>query len=70
MDRPLVSVRDLTRTYRLGDVDTPPAEVFANYRRFRGWARTVLDPAAQARGLTSCEMCHRHVSNLPTYRDG
>jgi hypothetical protein len=56
--------------YRLGDVDTPPAEVFDNYRRFRGWARTVLDPAARARGLTSCEMCHRHVSDLPTYRDG
>ncbi|HKZ08784.1 MAG TPA: DUF547 domain-containing protein [Methylomirabilota bacterium] len=56
--------------YRLGDLDTPPAEVFANYRRFRVWARTVLDPAAQARGLTSCEMCHRHVSALPTYRDG
>jgi uncharacterized protein DUF547 len=55
--------------YRLGDLDTPRAEVFANYRRFRSWARTVLDPAARARKLTSCEMCHRHVRELPTYAD-
>jgi hypothetical protein len=56
--------------YRLGDLDTEPAEVFSNYRRFRTWARTVLDPAARERGLSSCEMCHRHVQDLPTYHDG
>ena len=53
--------------YQLGDVATPPAEVSANYRRFRVWAQTVLDPAARARGITSCEMCQRHVAELPTY---
>ena len=53
--------------YRLGDLGTPPAELHANYRQFRAWARGVLDPAARARGLTSCEMCHRHVRELPTY---
>ena len=36
--------------YRLGDLDTAPAEVFSNYRRFRTWARTVLDPAARGAG--------------------
>jgi hypothetical protein len=56
--------------YRLGDLDTEPAEVFSNYRRFRTWARMVLDPAARARGISSCEMCHRHVKDLPTYSDG
>jgi hypothetical protein len=52
--------------YRLGTLETPPAEVFANYRRFRVWATSVLDPAARARGITSCEMCQRHVAELPT----
>jgi hypothetical protein len=56
--------------YRLGDLDTAPAEIFSSYRRFRTWARTVLDPAARERGLSSCEMCHRHVQDLPTYHDG
>ena len=32
-------------------------------------APEVLDPAARARKLTSCEMCHRHVRELPTYAD-
>jgi hypothetical protein len=53
--------------YRLGTLETPPAEVFANYRRFRVWATSVLDPAARDRGITSCEMCQRHVTELPTY---
>jgi hypothetical protein len=25
----------------------------------------VLDPAARAREVTSCEMCHRHLGELP-----
>jgi Protein of unknown function, DUF547/Radical SAM superfamily len=53
--------------YRLGEAATAPAEIHANYRRFRVWAQKVLDPAARARGLTSCEMCQRHVAELPTY---
>jgi len=53
--------------YRLGTLATPPAEVYANYRRFRVWATSVLDPAARARGITSCEMCQRHVTELPAY---
>ena len=55
--------------YHLGDLSTPPAEVNANYRRFRTWAQHTLDPAARDRNLTSCEMCQRHVKELPTYRD-
>jgi hypothetical protein len=63
------AIENAAAHYRLGDADTPPAEVFANYRRFRTWAQVVLDPAARARGLTSCEMCQRHVAELPTFRD-
>ena len=55
--------------YRLGDLSTSPAEINANYRRFRTWARHTLDPAARAQNLTSCEMCQRHVTDLATYRD-
>ena len=29
---------------------------------------TVLDPAARARGVSSCEMCHRHLGELPPLR--
>lgn len=54
--------------YDLGRVGSDPAEVFANYRAFRVWIDEVLDPAARARGITSCAMCHRHLAELPTYR--
>jgi hypothetical protein len=26
----------------------------------------VLDPSARERGVTSCQMCHRHLGELPT----
>ncbi len=51
--------------YDLGRVGTDPAAVFRNYRAFRGWIDAVLDPAARARGVSSCEMCHRHLAELP-----
>ena len=51
--------------YTLGDTSSEPERVFANYRRFREWIDLVLDPAARARGISSCEMCHRHLSELP-----
>jgi MoaA/NifB/PqqE/SkfB family radical SAM enzyme len=51
--------------YDLGNIGTAPAAVFQNYRRFRDWVDEVLDPAARARGVSSCEMCHRHLSELP-----
>ncbi len=54
--------------YRLGDLATDGPTVFENYRRFRTWAQTVLDPAAAARGISSCQMCARHVSELPPYQ--
>jgi hypothetical protein len=50
--------------YDLGGVGTEPATVFQNYRTFRRWIDDVLDPAARARGVTSCEMCHGHVNEL------
>jgi hypothetical protein len=51
--------------YDLGGVGTEGSTVFANYRTFRRWVDEVLDPAARARGVTSCEMCHRHLAELP-----
>jgi len=51
--------------YDLGRVGTDPAVVFRNYRTFRDWIDDVLDPAARTRGVSSCEMCHRHLADLP-----
>ena len=51
--------------YDLGRVGTDPRVVFRNYRTFRRWADEALDPAARARGVTSCQMCHRHLAELP-----
>jgi hypothetical protein len=51
--------------YDLGGVGSEPATVFRNYRIFRRWVDDVLDPAARARGITSCAMCHRHLGELP-----
>ncbi|MBX3025093.1 DUF547 domain-containing protein [bacterium] len=53
--------------YDLGRVGSDPAAVLDNYRAFRRWIDAVLDPAARARGITSCEMCHRHLDELPVY---
>jgi hypothetical protein len=50
--------------FRLGRVGTDPQRVFANYRRFLQWVDDVLDPAARARDVSSCEMCHRHLAEL------
>jgi hypothetical protein len=54
--------------YDLGRVGSDPTEVFANYRAFRRWIDETLDPAARARGISSCAMCHKHLQELPTYR--
>jgi hypothetical protein len=51
--------------YDLGRVGSDPATVFRNYRTFRRWIDDVLDPAARARGVSSCAMCHRHLDELP-----
>ena len=51
--------------YDLGRVGAEPERVFQNYRRFRNWVDDTLDPAARARGITSCEMCHRFVREMP-----
>ena len=51
--------------YDLGHVGTDPATVFRNYRTFRRWIDDVLDPTAQARGVSSCEVCHRLLAELP-----
>jgi Protein of unknown function, DUF547 len=51
--------------FRLGALGSEPEDVVANYRRFRRWAREVLDPAARARGLSSCALCARDVGSLP-----
>ncbi len=54
--------------YDLGRVGSDPAAVAANYRAFRSWIDATLDPAARARGISSCEMCHKHLDELPTFR--
>lgn len=51
--------------YDLGRVGTDPDVVLRNYRAFRTWIDTVLDPAAARSGVSSCEMCHRHLAELP-----
>lgn len=51
--------------YDLGRVGSDPAEVFARYRAFRAWIDDTLDPAARARGISSCAMCHTHLRELP-----
>ncbi len=51
--------------YDLGRVGSDPGQVFENYRHFRKWADDTLDPAARARGVSSCEMCHQHLAELP-----
>jgi len=53
--------------FDLGKVGTPADVVFGNYRKFRRWIDETLDPTAQARGVSSCEMCHRHLQELPVY---
>jgi hypothetical protein len=52
--------------YDLGRVGSPRETVFRNYRIFRRWVDDVLDPAARVRGVSSCEMCHRHLAELPS----
>ncbi|MDG2306471.1 MAG: DUF547 domain-containing protein [Candidatus Binatia bacterium] len=51
--------------FRLGERGRDPKAVFSNYRAFRRWAVDVLDPAAEARGVSSCAFCERHVVELP-----
>jgi hypothetical protein len=51
--------------YALGRVGSDPDAVFRNYRVFRRWVDDVLDPTARAKGVSSCEMCHRHLAELP-----
>jgi hypothetical protein len=53
--------------YDLGGVGSDPRQVFQNYRAFREWVDTVLDPAARARRISSCAMCHQHLQELPAY---
>jgi hypothetical protein len=51
--------------FDLGGVGSDPDAVLAGYRRFLRWVDDVLDPAARERGLSSCEVCHRHLAELP-----
>jgi Protein of unknown function, DUF547 len=51
--------------YALGRVGSEPSAVFGRYQAFRRWVDEVLDPAARQRGVSSCEMCHKHLQELP-----
>ena len=51
--------------FDLGGVGSSSETVFENYRTFLHWVDKELDPAAEARGISSCEMCHRRLAELP-----
>jgi hypothetical protein len=51
--------------YDLGGIGTDPAKVLRNYQTFRQWIDDTLDPAARERAISSCEMCHTRLSELP-----
>ena len=51
--------------FDLGRIGTEPDTVYQNYRSFLQWVDDVLDPSARERGISSCEMCHRHLEDLP-----
>jgi hypothetical protein len=51
--------------YKLGASGSNGEKIARNYKRFRDWADDVLDPAATERNISSCEMCHKHLSELP-----
>ena len=51
--------------YDFGRLGVEPDKVLRNYKLFRRWADKVLDPAAQARGMSSCELCHTRLQELP-----
>jgi hypothetical protein len=59
------AVENASPHYRLGELGTPAGVVLERYRAFRRWAVEVLDPAARERGVSSCEMCQKHVGELP-----
>jgi Protein of unknown function, DUF547/Radical SAM superfamily len=50
--------------FDLGRVGSDPTAVLENYRMFLRWVDQTLDPAARARSVSSCEMCHRHLAEL------
>ncbi len=50
--------------FDLGAVGSESGTVFENYRTFLRWVDEELDPAAAARGVSSCEMCHRRLDEL------
>jgi hypothetical protein len=50
--------------FDLGRVGSDPDDVLADYRSFLHWVDEVLDPAAVEKGVSSCEMCHRHLEEL------
>jgi hypothetical protein len=56
--------------FDLGRVGSDPVAVYERYRAFREWIDTVLDPTARERGLSSCEMCHKHLADMPLPRFG
>ncbi|MCY3932635.1 MAG: DUF547 domain-containing protein [Acidobacteria bacterium] len=51
--------------FDLGAVRSDSGTVFENYRSFLRWVDDELDPAAAAKGVSSCEMCHKHLGELP-----
>ena len=59
----------LNQSIFLKRVGSDPETVYDNYRAFLRWVDDTLDPAAQKRGVSSCEMCHRHLDQLAPATD-
>ncbi len=50
--------------FDLGGLGDSGPVVLGRYRGFLGWVDEVLDPAARAAGISSCEMCHSRLGEL------
>jgi hypothetical protein len=50
--------------FDLGGAGSDPETVYDNYRAFLRWVDDTLDPAAEKRDVSSCEMCHRYLDEL------
>ncbi|MDX1385182.1 MAG: DUF547 domain-containing protein [Thermoanaerobaculia bacterium] len=54
--------------FDLGEVGSDPQRVLERYREFLAWVDDELDPAARRLGISSCEMCPRHLDELAPSR--
>ncbi|WP_017327612.1 radical SAM protein [Synechococcus sp. PCC 7336] len=51
--------------YQLGNLESDPAVVAANYQTFLHWLDTVHQPFAEDHNLAACTVCMQHLKELP-----